>query len=303
MKILCTGASGYVASALIPELLNKGNYVKVIDIEPLNNPFIKPYVEFTQGDIRDLELMGKLIDGMDTVIHLAAVVPTHPTLEEQMDSINFKGTCNLGALCRIKGVSKMLFSSSCSVYGSGANLTEKSKLSKGKTVHAPNTSYASGKMTSENFLLSLRTNEFSPIIMRFATVFGASSKISWQSLVNMFVKDAIEKKQLEIKYPDAYRPFCHVRDIVKGILLLLEQPTNIVSGQIYNIGGINATKVELVELIKEFMPYLKVIDLGGKDSGYSVNFNKIEKMGFKVTKQLKDGIYEIKEALDGSRVL
>lgn len=299
MKILVTGSSGYVASALIPELLLEGHAVRGIDLVKSDNP----HYEFIKGDIRNPKLMVKLVKGMDAVIHLAAVVPTHPTLEPEMSDINFKGTCRLGQLSKESGVKKFIFASSCSVYASGSGLTETSELGVSQTSHAPDTSYAYGKMCAEKFLISLSTKGFSPIILRFATIFGIAPKISWQSLFNMFVRDALQKKELVVKYVDAYRPFCHVKDIVNGIILVLDKPENITNGQVYNVGGINATKLELTEMIKKIVPDLSIKNIGGSDIGYSVDFKKIESLGFKLSKDLDYGISELKEAINGTRVL
>lgn len=298
MKILVTGISGYVASALVPELLKKGYKVKGIDLED----FVDPDVEFTKGDIRDSDLMMKQIQGMDAVIHLAAVVPPSK-LEPELESINIKGTYRLSQLCRLKGIERFCFSSSTSVYGQGVDLNEWIAPRTGKTAHAPNTMYVSGKIMAENFILSLRTETYRPVIFRFATIFGSSKKISWQSLFNSFVREAVETKELKMYHPNAYRPFCHVKDIAQGIVKVLELPSNLTTGQTYNIGGYNATKLELSELIKKQIPDLTIKNFGGDDIGYSVNFDRIKDVGLRLTKDLEDGISELKEALDGTRVL
>jgi nucleoside-diphosphate-sugar epimerase len=298
VKILVTGSNGYIASALIPELLNKGYEVKGLDLDLMD----KPNIEFTQGDIRDVGFIDKQIKGMDAVIHLAAVVPPSK-LESELESINIKGTNRLVQLCRARGIQRVFFASSTSVYGNGVGLNEWDKPKKGKTSHAPNTEYVSGKICCENFILSLRNDTFNPVVFRFATVFGSSKKISWQSLFNSFVKEAVETKEIKMYHPNAYRPFCHVKDIAQGIVKALEFPSEVTSGQIYNIGGYNATKLELVELIKEQIPELKVNNFGGNDIGYSVDFNRIKEIGLNLTHSLKDGITELKEALNGVRVL
>jgi nucleoside-diphosphate-sugar epimerase len=294
MKICVTGASGYIASKLLPELL-KEHEVNVVDLEPLNLKDDK--LTFYQGDIRNLDLMGKVLKDVETVIHLAAVVPPHPTLESQMEDINYVGACKLAVFARAKGVKKIYYSSTCSVYGTGENLTEWTVPQIGLTSHAPNTPYVSSKIKTENYLLSLRSNEFNPVIFRFATVFGKAPKIGWQSLFNSFVKEAIENGKLVIRFPDAYRPFCHVDDIVQGIKIVLKLPIENSSGKVYNIGGINVTKIKLAELIKEQIPDVDIKDVGGKDSGYSVNFDLIHDLGFKLTKDLQCGIRELLEVL------
>jgi nucleoside-diphosphate-sugar epimerase len=296
LKICITGANGYVASALIPALLGKGHDIKAIDLEDIPLYFD---VDCLQGDIRNTELMKKELKGMDAVIHLAAIVPPHPTLESQMEDINFRGTNKLALLCRDLGIFRFMFASSCSVYGSGENLTEWAipKIN-GVTSHAPDTPYVSGKIRSENFVQSIRTDSFCPVIFRFATVFGVSAKVGWQSLFNDLFRQSFTNRTIKIKHSDAFRPFCHVKDIAQGIIKVLEMPADITSGQIYNIGGINATKKELVELFKEQIPDLKVENLGGNDKGYSVNFERIQETGFRLTKTLKDGISELKEYVE-----
>lgn len=292
MKVLVSGSSGYVASALIPKLLSYSYDVKGIDIVDSD----KKYYEFHQGDIRDIDFMRKQIKGVDTVIHLAAVVPPSP-LEDQLDSINVRGAYNLAQLCRSVGVKRFCFASSTSIYGNGKDLDETKPPKYGITAHSPSTSYVSAKVAVENFVRPLQSYTFHPIIFRFATVFGESSKIGWQSLFNTFVKDAIKNKKVVIYHPNAYRPFCHVSDIAEGISKIIELPYDVTAGETYNIGGINATKLELLEIIKRYVPDLKVQDCGGLDIGYAVNFDKIRNLGLTLTKNLEDGVVGLKEAL------
>jgi nucleoside-diphosphate-sugar epimerase len=293
VKILVTGSNGYVASALIPELINKGHDIKGVDFKPYDH--YQDY-NFSTGDIRNIEFMSKQIQGMDAVIHLAAIVPPSE-LEPELESINIKGTNCLMQLCRTKGVPRVFFSSSTSVYGQGVNLDETAFPKIGKTAHAPNTMYVSGKIIAENFLLSLRTDAFRPVVFRFATVFGSSRIISWQSLFNSFVRESEETKAIKMYHPSAYRPFCHVKDIAQGIIKVLEMPSDITSGQIYNIGGYNVTKLELCALIRNQIPELDIKNFGGNDIGYSVNFSKIGDLGLNLTKSIEDGISELREVL------
>lgn len=294
MKICVTGASGYIASKLLPELL-KEHEVNAVDLEPLNLKNDK--LNFYKGDIRDLDLMGKALENVDRIIHLAAVVPPHPTLESQTEDINYIGACKFAVFARAKGIKQFCFSSTCSIYGRGDNLTEWAVPQMGLTSHAPNTPYVSSKIKTENYLLSIRTDEFNPVIFRFATVFGGAPKVGWQSLFNSLVKESIQNGELLIRFPNAYRPFCHVDDIVQGIKIVLKLPIENSSGKIYNIGGINVTKIKLAELINEQLPDVNIKDLGGKDSGYSVNFDLIHDLGFKLTKDLQCGIRELLEVL------
>ena len=174
MKILVTGASGYIASKLIHEIHDDYD---VLGLDLVNN--IELPCMFVQGDIRDKELVKKLVAGKDCVVHLAAVVPPSP-LEKEMEEINFRATCCLSQTCREKGVKQFIYSSTCSVYPSGDNLNEETTPQVyNPTSHAPNTPYVSGKIKSENFIQSIRTNTFNPVILRFATVFGRGVKVGW----------------------------------------------------------------------------------------------------------------------------
>jgi nucleoside-diphosphate-sugar epimerase len=292
LKILITGASGYIGSKLVNQLISDYDVVG-LDLE--RN--VESPCTFVQGDVRNKELMKKVVIGKDCVIHLAAVVPPSP-LEPEMENINFRATCCLSQICREKGVKQFIYSSTCSVYPSGDNLDEEVVPQVyNPTAHAPNTPYVSGKIKSENFVQSIRTDFFNPVILRFATVFGKGVKVGWQSLFNDFVKTAYTNKELEIKHPNAYRPFCHVDDIVEGIKLVLKQPMDITSGEIYNIGGINLTKNKLANLIQEKLPDVKIKDFGGKELGYNVNFDKIHYLGLKIKKQPNQGIDELIEVL------
>lgn len=292
MKIMVTGGAGYIGSAVVPELIKLNHTVKVIDLEKNSNKDVNSVV----GDIRDLRFMDKQLNGIDAVIHLAAVVPPSP-LEPELEGINIIGTKNFINFCKEKGVKNIYFSSSTSVYGNGINLDETAIPKVGETAHAPNTLYASGKIIIEDVMKESETKDFHPTIFRFATVFGKSTKVSWQSLFNSFVKEAFENNELVIKHPNAYRPLCHVKDIAKGIVTIIQLDDTKKSGQIFNIGGYNLTKLDIVKLIKDRMPNVTIKDLGGNDIGYSVNFNKIKSLGYNVSYTCDEGVKELLSVL------
>lgn len=292
--ILVTGGSGYIGTALTSRLAREGYAVRILD---LNKPS-GLHNEFLQGDIRDLALLSEALEGVDTAIHLAAVVPDlgdggspHP-LEPEMDDINYGGACLVAEVAKDKGVPRFIFTSTCSTYGAGIGLDEKSTLK--ATIP-----YATSKIAAEHYILPLTDADFHPTILRLATVFGPSKKMGWHTVFNGFVRSAIRTKKLDIYNPDAYRPFVSLGDAANGIIMAIEAPLKDVSGEVFNVGGTNCTKAGLASLIKEYFPETAITMDDGKKEGYRVFFDKIAKLGFKIKTTPREGIRQFAEIYGG----
>lgn len=287
MKVLVTGGCGYIGIKLVLKLIERGHQVRVLDQDAHEE--ISAHCDFLQGDIRDTGLLRQVLEGIDAVIHLAAVVPPSQ-LEPQIEEINFAATCTLGQLSKEKQVSRFILASTCALYGSGFNFDEDTPLS-------TTSLYASSKARAENCILALKGDGFHPTVLRLATVFGPSYRMGWQSLFNTLIRDAILDGSISIHDPNALRPFIHIDDVVQAIILVLEAPLEPVSGEIFNVGGINCTKAELARLIQEQFPRIEV-ELGNDPGeGYSVSFEKISRLGFKLGVTLDEGVVQLGKTL------
>lgn len=291
--ILVTGGSGYIGTALTSRLAQAGYAVRTLD---LNEPS-GLYKEFLQGDIRNLALLGKALKSVNIVIHLAAVVPDlgdggSPPPLEPMEEINNEGACLVAEVAKDRGVPRFIFTSTCSAYGAGIGLDEKSPL-------RASIPYATSKIAAEHYILPLADADFHPTILRLATVFGPSKKMGWHTVFNGFVRSAIRTKKLDIYNPGAYRPFVSLDDVIDGIIMVMEAPAEDVSGEVFNVGGTNCTKAELASLIKEYFPETAITIDDGKKEGYTVFFGKIVRLGFKIKTTPREGIRQFADIYGG----
>jgi len=305
MKILVTGGAGYVGSKLVPRLLE--NYqVRVVDSlsgESLSPFFDNPSFEFTQGDIRDIVYQS--LEAIDAVIHLAAIVPgfgSQPSAQ-LIYEVNYDATRMLVELCRERKIKRFIFTSTCGNYG----ISDVSKFATEEDPLDPTSPYAESKVKAEQYVTNSADADFHPTVLRLATVFGLSPKMSFKPLANALLYDALVKKYLKVYGALSWRPFVHVDDVMQAILLVLRAPIDLVSGQVFNVGSnsLNYQKVQLVKLIEKYLPQTKVeieADVADQRS-YKVSFDKIAKiLGFQATKTLEEGIKEMKEALENEEI-
>jgi nucleoside-diphosphate-sugar epimerase len=310
MKVLVTGGAGYVGSVLTGRLLKQGHYVKVLDNlmfgqESLLGVYNEPNFEFIKGDIRDKKLVRNALHNMDGVIHLAALVG-HPLCYAQpkrTEEINYEATRFLLKEAVACGVKRFIFASTCSNYG----ISDSDILADEDAALRPMSIYAKTKVGAEQYILSFPKKEnFIACILRLATVFGVSSRMRFDLLVNELVKDAMTKKKLIIKNPSAWRPLLHIQDAAGAFISCLEAKTRDISGAVFNVGCGNYQKKEIARIVKKQIPTASVgilkEDTDSRD--YKVSFEKISKtIGFKTKLTLEQGIREIKEVIQKGIVI
>jgi nucleoside-diphosphate-sugar epimerase len=306
-NILVTGGAGYIGSVLVRLLLKNGFNVRVMDkllfggesiIELLN----EDNFEFFYGDIRDKDTADKAINGMDAVVHLAAIVGD-PACSKQQDlarSTNLESTKQLYKLSEKKGLNRFIFASTCSNYGKMEDpkgyVTEKTEL-------RPISLYAETKVESENFLLNQdKSNSCKPTCLRFSTVYGLSPRIRFDLTVNEFVKEFGLGREFFIYGEQFWRPYAHVVDLARSVELVLNSEENKVAFNVFNVGDTseNYQKGMIVDEIKKFIPDMKVkyVDKDEDPRDYRVSFEKIKnKLGYKISKRLPDGISQVLQAV------
>lgn len=300
MKILITGAGGYIGSMLSDQLVRQGYKVIAIDTmkyakNSLNHLFFYDNFKFINADVTSESVIKKQVKNVDFIIPLAALVgaPICEKNKKQATAVNFIQIKII--LKYINKNQKIIYLNSNSGYGVG----EKNKYCTEESSLNPISHYGVTKVQSEQYIIKNFKNF---VCFRLATVFGYSYRMRTDLIVNYYIKEAIIKKKLEIFEPHFRRNFIHVKDVVRAIQFVIEN-FNKVKGQIYNLGLSNAnlTKLELAKKVKKVIPKLKIKIISGKKDpdqrDYFVSNKKIEKRGFKARFSLKRGINEVHQSL------
>jgi len=307
-RILVVGGAGYVGSALVPMLLERGYQVRVLDSLLFGKESLKPSekhenFEFSQGDVRDIESVVHATKGCDAVIHLAAIVGD-PACEENPElaaEINRAATRMLIDVGRGHGIQRFLLASTCSVYGASDFLMDE------YAQVAPISLYARTKIDSEQILLEAKSADFHPTILRLSTLFGLSPRPRFDLVVNLLTARAVRSGKITIFNGEQWRPFMHVYDAARAFVACLEANNlDMVSGEIYNAGsyGMNHRLSEVAEYISSIIPTVEVERVENADRrNYRVSFDKIHtRLGFSCERTLEQGIREMAEMVRRSPV-
>lgn len=302
-KVLVTGGAGYIGSVLVRLLLKDGFEVRVVDSlkfggEALYDVAQDPSFEFMKGDLRNEADVEKAVQGVDMIAHLAAIVgdPACSKFPEEAREVNWDASTKLFEKAEKAGVKRFVFASTCSNYGKMADpdsfVDENSEL-------RPVSLYAELKVKFEKFLLEQqKTSKICATALRFSTVYGMSPRIRFDLTVNEFTRNVCEKGEQEIWGPQFNRPYCHVDDLARSVILVLKSPEEKVRGQVFNVGDTkeNYSKRMLMEEIQKQIPSAKAIYVEKSEDprDYRVNCDKIrDELGFTITKRVPDGIREI----------
>jgi nucleoside-diphosphate-sugar epimerase len=301
-KVVVTGAGGYIGTQLVRDLVLGGNEVLAVDRfffgqEPLMEFKNDKNVKILKKDIRDLDEVD--LKNYDAVCDLACLSndpagEIDPNLTFQ---INRDGRIHVARMAKKAGIKKYILSSSCSVYGQG----EEAQLSENSATN-PISVYAKSTLEAEQENLSLNDNNFSVTALRNATVFGLSTRMRFDLVVNLMTLTAFQKNRIIVMGGGLqWRPLVHVSDVSKAFIAVINAETKKVAGEVFNIGFDNFQIKNLAYLVREQLPMPIDIDLAPDDSDkrdYNVLFEKASKqIGFKATTNVSEGITEIYKAL------
>lgn len=302
--ILVTGGAGYVGSMLCRELLSANYDVVAVDCllfggESLVDLLADPRFTFVKADVADAAQMQQVFADhrFDAVVHLAAIVgdPACRNQPELATRTMWDGSRTLFELAEANDVGRFLFASTCSNYGKmqgDGEVDEDSDL-------RPVSLYAELKVKFEQYMLQ-RDTPVDFTILRFATVYGLSQRPRFDLTVNEFARDAALTGELEIYGQYFWRPYCHVRDIVDAVLLVLASDPQQVGGRAFNVGAgdENYQKRMIADEIAAQMPVaVSYVDKQEDPRDYRVNFDRIAALGFRPRFRLPDGIREVATAV------
>jgi len=300
VKVLVTGAAGYIGSTLCRILLSEGYEVIGIDKllfggESLLGLLQHNNFRFIKGDTYNTSTYEDLINSKTSIVHLAAVVgePASRKIPEETIKTNLEATKKVISLAVKKKIKKFVFVSTCSNYGKCIGekpATEEFELN-------PLSLYAKTKVQIENYLANDIKDKLNWTILRLATVYGISPRLRFDLTVNDFTMHAIVDKKLVIFLPRSNRPYVHVVDVAEAVDLVLKN-MNLTVQEIFNVGDTkeNYRKIDIVNKIKKIVGDFDVefVKKGEDLRDYKVSFEKIKrKLNYKTIRTVSNGIKEI----------
>ena len=302
MKILITGGAGYVGSKLVPKLIEQNYNVTVLDLMIYGEDVLEKSKKLTlvKGDIRDKNLLNKIVPGHDIVLHLACISndPSFELNPKLGKSINFDSFEPLVNISKNNKINKFIYASSSSVYGikTEKNVTEEMSLE-------PLTDYSKFKADCEKILNSYKNDNFITTTIRPSTVCGYAKRQRLDLVVNILTNHAYHKKEIKVFGGDQLRPNIHIDDMVDSYISILDAPSKITNGQIFNVGYKNQTVNELANDVREVIgDDVNITKVNSDDNrSYHVSCEKISQLlGFKPSRTIKDAVNDLKVAFDNN---
>lgn len=316
-RVLVTGSMGYLGSVLTQDLTEKGYDCVGYDTGFFRNSVLykAPQTKTTLGDVRNLK--AEDLNNVDAVVHFAGISndPVGKLSPDLIYDPTRAYALKIAKMCKEKGI-KFIFASSCSIYGIGEDdlLTEESKV-------FPQTHYSKNKLQVEEDLISISDSSFSPIALRFATVFGSSPRIRFDVVVNMLTGMAFTDKCIVLNSDGkSWRPNLHIMDVCQAIRCAIDSDYNGGKLLVLNVGD-DVNNLQVIDIAKTIQKNISGCDIkflsenpdadkeglirdrkvSGKDTRtYKVSFEKIKKVfpNFKCQWTVEQGVQEMVETFE-----
>ncbi len=306
--VLVIGGAGYVGCVLTDALLAQGYRVRILDnflydhFHVAESLVSRPRTSLLVGDLRDRAALDQALAGVTDVVLLASVVgdPISRKYPDLARSVNLHGSRALFDAVAGRGLRRFVFTSTCSNYG----LWEGEEPATESAPLTPLSIYAETKVAFEKLLLERHgATDIEPVILRLSTVFGLSPRMRFDLTVNEFARALAAGNKLEVYDKDTWRPYCHVRDIARAIIAVLQAPSEAVAGEIFNVGSDqnNLTKQQIVEeVLRHVDGDVRYVGAGGDRRNYRVSFSKIrERLGFRCRFDVPTVIPQMIQAVRG----
>jgi len=305
MRVIVVGGAGYVGAKLVPELLEKGYEVTVLDLFLFGEEVFKeiendPKLTLIKGDVRDLAILDKSLKNCDYGIHLACIsndpsFELNPTLGK---SINLDAFEPFVLLAKKHGIKRFIYASSSSVYGvkSTPNVTENMSLE-------PLTDYSKYKVECEKILLKYMSDDFICTVLRPATVCGYSPRQRFDVIVNILTNLAYNSGKIKITGGSQLRPNIHIDDMVRAYIHVLESEKEKIHGEIFNVGYQNHSVLEIGNMVKDKVSSKKQVDIEiiptDDTRSYHISSDKIKKkLNFTPKYTIQDAVESLMKAFE-----
>ncbi len=307
MRILLTGADGYIGCVLAPKLIGKGHDVVGLDTGYYRDGWLysdhRKFPVLTTTLSRDLrDITAADLAGYDVVVHLAELSndPLGENNPEVTYEINHHGSVNLATAAKEAGVQRFVYTSSCSVYGVAEDdvVTEVSEPN-------PQTAYARCKVLVERDVSQLADDGFSPVFLRNATAYGPSPRMRFDIVLNNLAGLACTTGKIAMTSDGSpWRPLVHIDDIGSAIICAIDAPVKSIHNEIFNVGcdDENYQVRQIAEFVGAAYPNCAITfgPSSGDNRSYKVNFNKINNQlpSFECKHRAAGGAMELRAVFD-----
>jgi nucleoside-diphosphate-sugar epimerase len=294
MKILVTGAGGYIGSTLVPLLLEAGHEVRALDRFFFGRDKLPEHdrLEAIDWDCRNQDR--EHYRGVDAVIDLVAISndPSGEAFKGQTWEINRRARYACARTAKQWGVPRYILPSSCAVYGFQDGIVDETAKPN------PLTTYAKANLHAEKDVLRLADEKFCVTVLRQATAYGPSPRMRFDLSLNVMSYEALMRGMVTVgRDGTQWRPFASVRDLARAQMFMLTADPKAINGQIFNAGGENVQLKDLAATIAKETGASIAWEGQPDKRSYRVRFDKLERLGFERSRSVKDGVREVVEAV------